>query len=140
MGRLVQFVVAHEVGHTLGLQHDQKGSSTYPVDCSAARTWVKRMGHSPSIMDYSRFNYVAQPEDKIDLEDLIPQIGPYDKYIDHVGLRADPGREDAGRGVGDARRLVARAGRDAVVSASTCPTRAAPIRATRAKRSATPTR
>jgi hypothetical protein len=80
MGRLVQFVVAHEVGHTLGLQHDQKGSSTYPVDSVRSRTWVKAMGHSPSIMDYARYNYVAQPEDSIDLEDLIPRIGPYDKW------------------------------------------------------------
>jgi hypothetical protein len=80
MGRLVRFVVAHEVGHTLGLQHHQKGSSTYPVDSIRVASWVKRMGHSPSIMDYSRFNYTAQPEDKLDPEDLIPDIGPYDKY------------------------------------------------------------
>ncbi|HEY5545358.1 MAG TPA: zinc-dependent metalloprotease [Gemmatimonadaceae bacterium] len=80
MGRLVRFVVAHEVGHTLGLQHDQKGSSTYPVDSIRVKSWVKRMGHSPSIMDYSRFNYTAQPEDGLEPEDLIPDIGPYDKY------------------------------------------------------------
>jgi hypothetical protein len=65
MGRLVQFVVAHEVGHTIGLRHDMKGSSMYPMDSVRSRTWVARMGHSPSIMDYSRFNYVAQPEDNI---------------------------------------------------------------------------
>jgi hypothetical protein len=80
MGRLLEFVVAHEIGHTIGLRHDQLGSSTYPADSVRSPTWVHKMGHSPSIMDYSRFNYVAQPDDHIDLADIIPRIGPYDKY------------------------------------------------------------
>ena len=85
MGRLVQFVCAHEVGHTLGFQHNMKASSQYPQEKVRDREWVHKMGHAPSIMDYSRFNYVAQPEDKIDVKDLIPGIGPYDLWATHWG-------------------------------------------------------
>lgn len=79
-GRLVQFVVAHEVGHTLGLPHNQISSAMYPADSVRSASWVARMGHAPTIMDYARFNYVAQPEDNIPLQHLVPRVGPYDHF------------------------------------------------------------
>ena len=90
MGRLIQFVVSHEVGHTLGFRHNFKGSSMYPLDSVRSRTWVEKMGHSPSIMDYARFNYVAQPEDKLPLETLVPKVGPYDRYATMWGYTPIP--------------------------------------------------
>jgi len=91
MGRLVEYVVAHEVGHTLGFQHNMKASATYPVDKLRDPQWLKTMGHTPTLMDYSRFNYVAQPEDNIPLEHLIPQVGPYDKWATMWGYKPIPG-------------------------------------------------
>ena len=91
MGRLVQYVVAHEVGHTLGFQHNMKASATYPVDKLRDLQWLKTMSHTPTLMDYSRFNYVAQPEDNIPLEQLIPQVGPYDKWATMWGYKPIPG-------------------------------------------------
>ncbi|HUQ19526.1 MAG TPA: zinc-dependent metalloprotease [Gemmatimonadaceae bacterium] len=91
MGRLLEFIVAHEVGHTLGLLHNMKASSTYPADSVRSATWVHRMGHTPSIMDYSRLNYVAQPEDRIDVADLVPRVGPYDVFAIMWGYKPLPG-------------------------------------------------
>ena len=91
MGRLLQFVAAHEVGHSLGFQHNMKASSTYPADKVRDRAWVKEKGHTPTLMDYSRFNYVAQPEDRIDPVDLVPNIGPYDLWATMWGYKPVPG-------------------------------------------------
>ncbi len=94
MGRMLEFVVAHEIGHTLGLYHNHKASSMYPADSVRSRAWVHKMGHTPSIMDYARFNYVAQPEDSIALDDLIPRVGPYDKFAIMWGYTPIPGAKN----------------------------------------------
>lgn len=87
MGRLIEFVCAHEVGHTLGFEHNMKASSMYPQESVRDKAWVKKMGHTPSIMDYARFNYVAQPEDGIDVADLVPRVGPYDIWATSWGYK-----------------------------------------------------
>ncbi len=85
MGRLIRFVSSHEVGHTLGLPHNMGSSASYPVDSLRSATFTKKYSTAPSIMDYARFNYVAQPGDK-DVA-LMPNIGVYDKYAMSWGYR-----------------------------------------------------
>jgi hypothetical protein len=87
MGTLIRFVSSHEVGHTLGLMHNFGASSTVPVDSLRSKAWVDAHGHTPSIMDYARFDYVAQPEDGIDENGLFPHIGDYDKWAIRWGYR-----------------------------------------------------
>lgn len=91
MGRLVEYVVTHEIGHSIGFPHNMKASAMYPVDSIRSRGFLDRMGgHVATLMDYSRFNYVAQPEDSIPPHMLIPQVGPYDKFAVRWGYRPIP--------------------------------------------------
>lgn len=90
MGELVAFVVTHEVGHSLGFPHNMKSSSLYPVEKLRDPAWLRTMGHVPTLMDYSRFNYVVQPEDRVDPALLIPKIGPYDIFATRWGYTPIP--------------------------------------------------
>ena len=80
MGDLIRFVSSHEVGHTLGLMHNFGASSSTPVEKLRDKAWVEKHGHTPSIMDYARFNYVAQPEDNISEKGIFPRINDYDMW------------------------------------------------------------
>ncbi|ATL45912.1 hypothetical protein COR50_01335 [Chitinophaga caeni] len=95
MGELIRFVSSHEVGHTLGLRHNFGSSSTYPVEKLRDKEWVKKYGHAASIMDYARFNYVAQPGDGITGADLYPRINFYDKWAIEWGYKNVPGANTA---------------------------------------------
>jgi hypothetical protein len=87
MGQLIRFVSSHEVGHTLGLRHNFGSSHTVPVEKLRDKVWVEANGHTPSIMDYARFNYIAQPEDGITRAGIFPRIGIYDKWSIEWGYR-----------------------------------------------------
>ena len=87
MGQLIRFVSSHEVGHTLGLRHNMGSSSKTPVENLRNKAWVEANGHTASIMDYARFNYVAQPEDNISEIGLFPRIGDYDKWAIEWGYK-----------------------------------------------------
>ena len=89
MGELIRFVAAHEVGHTIGLRHNFYASSAVPVDSLRSPTFTAANGTAPSIMDYARFNYVAQPGDGVTR--FTPDIGPYDVHAIEWGYRRFPG-------------------------------------------------
>ena len=90
MGELIRFVSSHEVGHTLGLRHNFGSSATVPVEKLRDKAWVEANGHTPSIMDYARFNYIAQPEDSISRAGIFPRIGIYDDWSIEWGYRWMP--------------------------------------------------
>jgi hypothetical protein len=85
MGELLQYVTTHEVGHSIGFQHNMKASSAYPVDSLRSASFTAVYGDESSIMDYGRFNYVAQPGDRAR---LIPTLGPYDDFAVEWGYKA----------------------------------------------------
>lgn len=85
MGEAIRFISSHEIGHTLGLAHNMGSSSFYPVDSLRSKTFTQKFATAPSIMDYARFNYVAQPEDSV--KHITPNIGMYDKFAISWGYR-----------------------------------------------------
>jgi len=95
MGELIRAVASHEVGHSLGLTHNFGASSTVPVERLRDREWLEINGLTPSIMDYSRFNYVAQPQDSVTGKGLIQRIGEYDHWAIEYGYRLLPNISNA---------------------------------------------
>ena len=94
MGELIRFVSSHEVGHALGLRHNMGASFATPVEKLRDKAWVERHGHTASIMDYARFNYVAQPEDNIGERGLFPRINDYDCWAIKWGYQWRPEFKD----------------------------------------------
>ncbi len=89
LGEAIRAVIAHEIGHALGLPHNMIASSAYPVDSLRSAAFTQRMGLTPTIMDYARQNYVAQPGDSG--VRFIRTMGPYDRYVINWGYRVIPG-------------------------------------------------
>lgn len=90
IGKLVQALAAHETGHAFGIVDSNYGEYAYPFDKMNDSTWLKTMGHSPSIMNYARENNIAQPEDRIPPELLVPKVGPMDRYHINWAYREYP--------------------------------------------------
>jgi hypothetical protein len=90
MGQLAATVLTHEVGHTLGLRHNFVGSTAYPTDSLRSAAFIRKNGLGTSIMDYQRFNYIAQPGDNLTPADLLPRIGYYDNFAIEWAYRRLP--------------------------------------------------
>ncbi|MDH5642682.1 MAG: zinc-dependent metalloprotease, partial [Gemmatimonadota bacterium] len=94
MAEAMEQVITHEIGHAIGLPHNMIASSAYPVDSLRSKTFASEMGVAPTIMDYARQNYIAQPEDGLEPKDFLRRIGPYDHYAVNWGYRIMPGVDD----------------------------------------------
>ncbi len=100
IGDAVRFVACHEVGHSLGLRHNMIASAAYPTDSLRSATFTNRVGGtSASIMDYARFNYIAQPGDGVKV--MSPNIGPYDLMAIEWGYRWYPAGTDEKKALSD---------------------------------------
>lgn len=106
MGAAIRFVSSHEIGHTLGLKHNMGASFSYSVDSLRSQSFCKKMATASSIMDYARFNYVAQPEDQV--KALTPEIGAYDKFAIEWAYRYFP-ENDAHKELPKLKQMVAEA-------------------------------
>jgi hypothetical protein len=93
MEKAMEQVITHEIGHAIGLPHNMIASSSYPVDSLRSASFASEYGVAPTIMDYARQNYIAQPGDGLQPEDFLRRIGPYDRYAVSWGYRVIPGAD-----------------------------------------------